>query len=429
MQFLNGLQHAALSDVGRRRKNNQDSFRVAVATDEATWKQRGHLFMVADGMGAHAAGELASKLAVDYVAHLYNKYRELSPPDALQRALQEANAEVHRRGQANIDFHNMGTTSSVLVLLPQGALVAHIGDSRVYRLRAGTLEQLTFDHSVVWELRKQGQVAGNLDAAQSFYKNVITRSLGPNPQVQIDVEGPFPIEVGDVYLLCSDGLSGQLTDEEIGQILASFAPQDAAQILIDIANLRGGPDNITTLIARVENPAATGVAGDHEPLTTGGTGPRRVPIIIWLVATALLLSAGGLAAFGNLPLAAVAAVAGLICLGIGFVLKQLFAGTGEPLDDGRRLGEGPYTKTPGKPTPEFAARLADMSKELRAATIENQWQVDLTEYDRLCQAAADASRDGKHAGALQGYGRAIQFLMRALKSAKRRRPNDSTVDL
>src|SRR5262245_50262243 len=121
-----------------RRSNNQDSHVVVLASDVEAWKSRGHFFMVADGMGAHAAGELASKLAVEGVSHLYRKYTELSAPEALQKAMLETNTKVHQRGQANADFRNMGTTASTLILLPQGAFVAHIGDSRVYRLRDAT---------------------------------------------------------------------------------------------------------------------------------------------------------------------------------------------------------------------------------------------------------------------------------------------------
>ena len=129
------IAHIALTDVGMRRANNQDSYTVVLASDQEEWRVRGHFFMVADGMGAHAAGELASKIAVDGVPHLYRKYRDMSPPEAMQKAIVETNGEVYRRGQANSDFRAMGTTASALALLPQGALIGHIGDSRVYRVR------------------------------------------------------------------------------------------------------------------------------------------------------------------------------------------------------------------------------------------------------------------------------------------------------
>ena len=181
------LVYAAVSDVGMRRPSNQDARAIVLAAEDESWRFRGHVFMAADGMGAHAAGELASELAVTGVPHHYHKYLDLSPPDALKKALQETNAEVHRRGQANPDFLNMGTTASVLLLLPQGAIVAHIGDSRVYRLRGSALDQITFDHSLVWEMREAGHLTEASALLGSIPKNVITRSLGPNATVQVDL--------------------------------------------------------------------------------------------------------------------------------------------------------------------------------------------------------------------------------------------------
>ena len=153
------LAVASLSDIGMRRSNNQDNLSISLASNLEQWQRRGHLFIVADGMGAHAAGELASKMAVDHIPHLYAKYDDIPAHEALQKSVVDANTEIHKRGQANEEFHNMGTTCSTLVLLPQGAVVAHVGDSRVYRLRQNRFEQLTFDHSLVWEMRKSGQIS------------------------------------------------------------------------------------------------------------------------------------------------------------------------------------------------------------------------------------------------------------------------------
>ncbi len=286
MNWENRLQHAAHTDVGMRRFNNQDSHAVKLADDLEAWKDRGHFFMVADGMGAHAAGELASKLAVDGVQHLYYKYSDLSPPDALKKAILETNAEIHRRGQANSDFHNMGTTASTLLLLPQGALIAHIGDSRVYRLRENLLEQLTRDHSLVWELREQLSDKSEL----AIPKNVITRSLGPNASVQVDIEGPLPVALGDTFLLCSDGLTGRVTDEELASVLGTLPPNEAVHLLIDLANLRGGPDNITVLVAKVVDEELASVV--HQPLKVGGER-RQVSVqpAIWVCLGVCLLGA------------------------------------------------------------------------------------------------------------------------------------------
>ena len=226
---------------------------MSLASGPEDWRERGHLFSVADGMGAHAAGELASRLAIDQIAYLYRKHREQSPTDAILSAVRSANEEIHRRGQANLSFHNMGTTCSSLLLLPQGAVVAHVGDSRVYRFRRGTLHQLTFDHSLVWEMQQATKAAHATDLP-GIPKNVITRSIGPHAQVSIDLEGPFPLEQGDCFLLCSDGLTGRVEDVEIADALAHLRPESAAKFLLDLAILRGGKDNITLIVARVMSP-------------------------------------------------------------------------------------------------------------------------------------------------------------------------------
>src|SRR5262245_41433605 len=244
------LKHASASDLGMRRTNNQDALATVVTNDVATWATRGHLLMVADGMGAHAAGELASKLAVDNIPHSYFKLRDLYPPAALRQAIRDANTAIHTKGQSSIGFQGMGTTCSCLVLLPQGALAAHIGDSRIYRLHGDILEQLTFDHSLVWEMAAAGQMT-EADVPSYIPKNVITRSLGPHPSVHIDLEGPYSAETGDTFLICSDGLSGPINDEEIGVMLRCLPPEEAAETLVDLANFRGGPDNISVVVAQV----------------------------------------------------------------------------------------------------------------------------------------------------------------------------------
>ena len=145
----------------------------------------------------------------------------------------------------------MGTTASSLALLSEGAVVAHVGDSRVYRLRKGVLEQLTFDHSLVWEVQASGQVHPDSALGQALPKNVITRSLGPNSDVQIDIEGPFELRAGDRFLLCSDGLTGQVDDVEIATLLACLPEDLVVEVLVDLANLRGGPDNTTIVVTTI----------------------------------------------------------------------------------------------------------------------------------------------------------------------------------
>jgi len=274
------LEHAELTDIGLRRANNQDSYTVSLAGDQIDFQQRGHFFMVADGMGAHAAGELASKIATDVVSLTYRKLLEQSPPEALLSAVLEANRQIHARGQASADFRGMGTTATALALLPAGALVAHVGDSRAYRLRGGRIEQLTFDHSLVWEMQAAGQLPKDVPGYIS--KNIITRSLGPNPTVQIDLEGPYPVQAGDVFLLCCDGLSNPVKDDEIGMVLEVLPPAEAVQSLVDLACLRGGPDNITVIVIRVLGPQIAGNADDSATATTQAK-LRPIHPLVWTV--------------------------------------------------------------------------------------------------------------------------------------------------
>jgi protein phosphatase len=424
------LECAALSDIGMRRSSNQDAHCILLAKDRDAWQQRGHFFMVADGMGAHAAGELASKLAVDGVAHLYQKYTELSPPEALEKAIVETNGEVHRRGQANSDFRNMGTTASVLVLLPHGALVAHIGDSRVYRLRNHAIQQLTFDHSLVWELKKAGQFSDQSDLAQAIPKNVITRSLGPNASVQVDIEGPFPTLAEDVYLLCSDGLTGKLEDREVAAIVAQLPAEDAAQLLIDLANLRGGPDNITVLVARIAGGELASEAPAQRPqhVRKGQRSLHSEPLL-WVAVAVLLLIALVLSIVDR-PVAALLAggLAAVVCLAAA-LMKRWSGLSGIALNRGRRLGRGPYTET-ACPTADDAANLLQrLTREVRQQGSEGGLSIDWASFDAACRQADEARRAGNLRAAIRWHAKAVRALMVELRSQERAQASDSALEL
>ena len=344
------LEYAALSDIGLRRANNQDSYKVVLAGNEADFQQRGHLFIVADGMGAHAAGELASKMATDVISLDYRKLLDQSPPEAILSAVLDANRQIHTRGQASPEFRGMGTTATMLLLLPAGALVAHVGDSRAYRLRGNRIEQLTFDHSLVWEMQAAGQLPEG-EVPGFISKNIITRSLGPNPTVQVDLEGPHPVQAGDTFLLCSDGLSNQVTDDEIGLVLSCLPPGEAVHALIELACLRGGPDNITAIIVRVaRSPSSAARAAPPVVPRSGRTfGPsirgcgrcwawhRWRPWDLWLLAIRCLRWP----AFW-LPAAALAAV-----------LMQRYGGGGSPRPTTATSDAALTSRPIARPTPTF----------------------------------------------------------------------------
>ncbi len=382
-----GLEHAALTDVGMRRSNNQDASSVVLASDSDGWRRRGHIFVVADGMGAHAAGELASKLAAERIPFNYHKLAEATPIEALRKSVREANSEIHRRGQANAEFHGMGTTASAVALLPQGALIAHVGDSRVYRLRGTTLEQLTFDHSLVWEMSAAGQLPKE-DLPNIIPKNIITRSLGPHPDVQVDLEGPFPIEVGDTFLLCSDGLTGQVKDDEIGIILGCLPPQEAARVLVDLANLRGGPDNITVVVARVTGKGITAAAGGgSEPLPviedlSDIRAGDRMQMLMFVVAAVCLVAGMVLLSTGfSLP-GVVSLIAAVVMMALG-LLQKFSPQTPEMkyLAPGAMLGKGPHVRIESKPNTEFVSQLGKLVDQLRDAATEENWAIDWGKFN------------------------------------------------
>jgi serine/threonine protein phosphatase PrpC len=422
------LEHAELSDVGLRRGNNQDSFAVIPASDDADWRRRGHFFLVADGMGAHAAGELASKIASENVGHTYRKLLDRPPIEALRQALVTANATIHNRGQANAEFQGMGTTCSALVLLPRAALVAHVGDSRVYRLRGTRLEQLTFDHSLVWEMTAAGQMPSG-DVANFIPKNIITRSLGPHAEVQVDLEGPFPIEPGDVYLLCSDGLSGQVKDEEIGAILSVLGPQEAVRALVDMANLRGGPDNITAVVSRVPSVPPEEPQAGPNPVNQPATSPPLHPVV-WIVIGAGLLGALGLFLAGQFVAAFVAVlVAGAAAV---FALVQ---GLGAqppafPLDDTPR-GQGPHMKLNCQPNADAVAGFCQMAQQLREAAKDEHWTLDWARFNAYGESAQTAVAARDYAAAIRQYALAISFMMSEIRhqSARKDQRDSSVLDI
>ncbi len=421
------LQRGALSDIGLRRANNQDSMTEVIADTQKMWRQRGHLFMVADGMGAHAAGELASKLAVDAVALTYPKLLDKPPPEALVTALLDANAQIHSRGQANLDFRGMGTTCTALVLLPQGALLAQVGDSRAYRLRDERFEQMTFDHSLVWEMRAARQITDD-DFSDYVPKNVITRSLGPNARVEIDREGPFPVQIGDTFLLCTDGLSGPVEDHEIGTILGCLPPQEAAQALVDLANLRGGPDNITVIVVHVAGPLVAQSTGSGPDAASGPLNARPVHPLIWKLLGVSGLGAVAAAVMAYWGLALICLVAAAVS-GMMAWVQRCGASWPSTAFDGRPLGKGPYSTCDCPANHEFLHQAMDTVEQLRDAAAKEDWQVDWSRFNGFLDRAAAAERSADYAGAIAEHFRAIGFVMAQLRHQDDRGSDSGVLDL
>ena len=411
--WSNCLDYAILSDLGLRRANNQDACAVVLAGNQTDFEECGHLFMVADGMGAHAAGELASKMATDVVPLVYRKRMGQSSPEAIVSAILDANQQIHHRGQATLDFRGMGTTATTLLMLPAGVIVAHVGDSRAYRLRGAHLEQLTFDHSLVWEMRAAGQ-APESEIPGYISKNIITRSLGPGPTVRVDLEGPYTVQPGDVFLLCSDGLSGQVGDDEIGLVLSCLPPSEAVRALVDLANLRGGPDNITVVVVRVLGPQiARAVSPDHA-VNLASANLRPIHPLLWLIIVAACLAAAGLFALGHVLISLLS----LVCAAAAGIaaLWQRYGNTSRQFQsDGRRFGRGPYVDCNCAANADLLARLAEIGRQLRDAAVAENWSIDWNHFDGFFSRAAAARRSNNLVDAAREYLHAITFMMSQLR--------------
>ncbi len=274
------VEHAGLTDVGRQREANEDSYVLAPP-----------VFVVADGMGGARAGEVASRTAAE--AFEAGADGQGTPEERLTRLTREANRRIHELAQSDVSRRGMGTTLTAAMLSEAGISLGHVGDSRAYRLRAGQLEQLTHDHSLVAELERSGQLTP--EAAEHHpQRSIITRALGPEADVEVDAH-THTARPGDVYLLCSDGLTSMISDDEIASILRAEAAaqpegrsaerragaslEDAARELVRAANQSGGRDNVTVVLfslggdgeAAADRPAGSETLSGSETIAAGLT--------------------------------------------------------------------------------------------------------------------------------------------------------------
>ncbi len=233
------VEQVGRSDVGRQREANEDSYYEPAD---------GPVFAVADGMGGAQAGEVASKIAVETFEE--ERDAEAPPEKQLEGIARKANKRIYELAQQDESRRGMGTTLTSVFVRGQEVSIGHVGDSRAYRLRDGELERLTRDHSLVAELERTGQISAET-AEHHPQRSIITRALGPEPDVQVDTH-THAARAGDVYLLCSDGLTSMLSEEEVGAILRREGSLDeTAEELIRAANQSGGKDNITVVLFRL----------------------------------------------------------------------------------------------------------------------------------------------------------------------------------
>ncbi len=279
------FEAVGVTDIGRQRKHNEDHVLLRPELD---------LFVVADGMGGHNAGDIASRLATASLRNFYEATRDGAVPDSnlgegydqlapegklLAAAIRKANRDVFEISSTHRQHHGMGSTVVACYLVRELATihVGHVGDSRCYRYRAGRLEQLTHDHSLINDaLALKPDLTP--DELARLPKNIITRALGMREDVKVDIRSE-PVAPGDIFMLCSDGLSGMVSEEEIARILATAQDdsetdlREACESLVSLANENGGNDNITALLVRI-NPAKEGDEAGAESRTDGDGLPQ-----------------------------------------------------------------------------------------------------------------------------------------------------------
>jgi protein phosphatase len=249
--------HAERTDVGRQRQANEDSYLA-----------RSPLFVVADGMGGAQAGEVASLTAIQ---SFQTGLPDGSPSESIERTIATANRNIYDQAHADSSLSGMGTTITVAAVDAdtEQVYIGHVGDSRAYRLREGILQRLTKDHSLVEEMRRRGQITEE-QAEDHPQRSIITRALGPEPEVQADMT-TVPSEPGDIFMLCSDGLTTMIGDDQIRDILMGATSLDAAaRTLVDEANRAGGRDNITVIVFQVEDPVNPLPRGEQPTMVRPG---------------------------------------------------------------------------------------------------------------------------------------------------------------
>jgi len=245
-----GIEVASLTDVGLQRSNNEDSDLYWEPDTDEDFRRKGCLAVVADGMGGYEGGQEASRLAVETVRHVYDTDFDGDPQQTLLAALQAAHANIQRYAEEHPQFHGMGTTCTAVSIVNHQLFFAHVGDSRMYLVRADTVARLTRDHSYVGRLVESGIVRSE-DAESHPQRHILTAALGSGRDIFPDSpEQAIPLQKGDTLVLCTDGLWSLVSEQELARVVRANTPAEACVALVKLALERGGPDNITVLVLK-----------------------------------------------------------------------------------------------------------------------------------------------------------------------------------
>jgi serine/threonine protein phosphatase PrpC len=246
-----GIEAASLTDIGRQRSNNEDSYLYWEPDSGEDFRRKGRLAVVADGMGGYEGGQEASRLAVETVRSVYDNAFGADPQATLLEAFQSAHQNIQRFATEHPQFYGMGTTCTAVSMVERQLYFAHVGDSRLYLIRGDSITRLTRDHSYVGRLVESGIVRSE-DAESHPQRHILTAALGSGREVTPHIpEHPVLLEERNTILLCTDGLWGLVGDPELASVVQTNPPAEACQKLVAMALERGGPDNITVLVLRI----------------------------------------------------------------------------------------------------------------------------------------------------------------------------------
>ena len=253
MKIRAGIELANATDLGCERENNEDYFCYSEPPEESEFSRKGRLAVIADGMGGEEGGEIASRLVVDTVRTTYFVHPENDPHASLVEAFIAAHRAILDFVRERPELKEMGTTCTAVAIHDGGAHFGHIGDSRLYLIRGGSIARLTNDHTAINRLIQQGVIRPE-EADTHPQRHVLTAALNARPGVSADFSPePVPVHPGDALVLCTDGLWGQVSDQELLATVSANAPTQACKELVQLARARGGPDNITVQILRIGN--------------------------------------------------------------------------------------------------------------------------------------------------------------------------------
>ena len=262
------VESSQLSDVGQKRQHNEDYVGFYEPRQISDLEAHGRLYIIADGVGGAAAGEIASEYAVKKIIYTYYQIADDDPDDGLTQAIEEANADIFAQNLSRPDHREMATTVVAAVIRGNELIVANVGDSRAYVVRGETIEQITEDHSLMAEMISDGVITAK-DAETHPYRNVILRSVGAYETIQVDLFSR-QLAPDDILILCSDGLTRLVSNDELADIARAHPPAEAARQLVALANERGGDDNISVSITHVSHNRIQGE-------TSGAGQPPEMP--------------------------------------------------------------------------------------------------------------------------------------------------------